>query len=381
MEAARDAIIVGVGRHAPPPMAIYEQVLSFIHNPRPDSFEGLALAVFRHQFDAVPAYRRFCLERGIGADGIPSVAEIPAVAAAAFKFADLSGGDGGAAAKLSFLTSGTTRGKDRRGRHVVPHPEIYRASAIMHLRSMLYPDARRSAMLALHPAGDAMPESSLAAMIGWAIEEFGSGAVCAAATRAGVDTAAAARFLAGTAARGEPAGILGTTAAIRALFDYLRERGEKIPLASGSRIMDTGGAKGQAAPMTRLELLRGAKEILNVAPEMVINEYGMTELCSQLYDATPFNTPGAPREDDRFKVAPPWMRAIVRDPAGLEPLPDGELGLLSFFDLANVGSVSAVLTEDYGVADRDRVRLLGRAAAGPPRGCALGIAQFAAAGE
>ena len=40
---------------------------------------------------------------------------------------------------------------------------------------------------------------------------------------------------------------------------------------------------------------------------------------------------------------------------------DGEIGLLTFFDLANVGSVSAVMTEDLGWVERGRVRVLGRA--------------------
>ncbi len=51
--------------------------------------------------------------------------------------------------------------------------------------------------------------------------------------------------------------------------------------------------------------------------------------------------------------------------------------MLTFFDLANVGSVSAVMTEDLGYVERGRVRVLGRAA-GEARGCALGIGQFSA---
>ncbi len=276
------------------------------------------------------------------------------------------------------MTSGTTAGADRRGRHFVPRPEIYRASAIAHLRTMLYPDGRRTAMLALHPAGGAMPESSLSAMIGWAIEEFGTGAAMMAASRDRVDLAGAARFLADTAARGEPASVLGTTAALAALLDYLRGRGENLRLAPGSRIMDTGGAKGQAVPLVRSELLHAAGAILGVAPGLIVNEYGMTELCSQLYDATPLNTPGAPDAAERFKIPPPWLRVTARDPVTLEPLRDRNPGVLGFFDLANVDSVSAIITEDYGVVENGRVRVLGRAGTGAPRGCALAIAQFAA---
>ena len=55
------------------------------------------------------------------------------------------------------------------------------------------------------------------------------------------------------------------------------------------------------------------------------------------------------------------MRVTARDPVTLRPMPDGETGLLTFFDLANVGSVSAVMTEDLGWVERGRVRVLGRA--------------------
>ena len=115
---------------------------------------------------------------------------------------------------------------------------------------------------------------------------------------------------------------------------------------------------------------------------MVINEYGMTELCSQLYDATSFNCTGVSDTPERYKIAPPWLRVTARDPVTLRPMADGEIGMLTFFDLANVGSVSAVMTEDLGFVERGRVRVLGRAA-GEARGCALGIGQFSAteAGE
>ena len=111
---------------------------------------------------------------------------------------------------------------------------------------------------------------------------------------------------------------------------------------------------------------------------MVINEYGMTELCSQLYDATPLNCPGAVDATERLKIPPRWLRVTVRDPVTLMPVADGEIGLLTFFDLANVGSVSAIMTEDLGMVESGRVRVLGRGVAGDARGCALAIGQFSA---
>ena len=358
-------------------MSIYEQVLTFIHRPEDKSFERVALEVFRHQFETVGAYRRYCEGRGVGPDSVRTVDEIPAVSNVAFKYAELAR-DGAAQAPDAaiFLTSGTTQGRERRGRHIVARPEVYRASAIAHLRTMLFPDARRMAMLAMHPTADAMPESSLSAMISWSVEEFATGARLAAASRDRVNIAGAIAFLGECEARREPVCIMGTTASFAALFSALDSDGMKLRLAPGSRMMDTGGAKGQAVPMPASEVIARAGETLEIAPAMVINEYGMTELCSQLYDATSFNCRGLSDAQERFKIPPPWLRVTARDPVTMRPVPDGEIGLLTFFDLANVGSVSAVMTEDLGFVERGRVRVLGRAAGGEVRGCALGIGEF-----
>ena len=71
---------------------------------------------------------------------------------------------------------------------------------IAHRRSLICarccsPTHRRMAILAMHPTADAMPESSLSAMISWSIEEFGTGRTLAAASRERVDVAAAIAFL------------------------------------------------------------------------------------------------------------------------------------------------------------------------------------------
>ena len=44
----------------------------------------------------------------------------------------------------------------------------------------------------------------------------------------------------------------------------------------------------------------------------------------------------------------PWLRVRALNPTTLEPVAENETGLLAFFDLANLGSVCHVLTEDIG---------------------------------
>ncbi|MGH7932718.1 MAG: hypothetical protein ACREQN_06055 [Candidatus Binataceae bacterium] len=364
-------------------MSIYDEVLHFIRSPWRPSFEQLALAVFHYQFEHVPPYRQYCLDCGVKAEKVKYLAEIPPVSTLAFKYAKLaSRAEPVTPAACLFLTSGTTIGRNQRGRHLVLRPEIYRASATGHLKAMLFPDGRRTAMLALHPTADRMPESSLSRMISWCIEEFGTGEAFCAATRQGVDTMAAMEFMRADACRTHPLSLLGTTASFAALFAQIRAQIDAhdapIRLAGGSRLMDTGGAKGQTIPLTPHQVAAMAEELLGIAAPLVINEYGMTEMCSQLYDATSFNSATDAPPGFRMKAAPPWLRAVAVDPVNLAPVADGCVGMLSYFDLANVGSVSALLTEDFGMVQGGAVAIIGRAAAGDPRGCALAIEQFAA---
>jgi len=358
-------------------MSIYDEVLSFIEAPHQESFEPLALEVFRYQFSHVAPYREYCVQRGITAEGVNSLDQVPAISTVAFKYARLESSEALSPPARLFLTSGTTAGKDGRGRHMVVHPEIYRVSALTHLRRMLFPDGARIPMLALHPTVDRMPESSLSQMISWCIVEFGTRPTLCAATRHEIASELAIEFLNEMAMFSKPVCILGTTASFAALFEAMRARKIVLHLPSGSRVMDTGGAKGQITPLSAEAMVSGSELMLGIPEPFVINEYGMTEMCSQLYDATTFNSSDDSPPDWRIKLPPPWLRPVALDPVNLEPVDDGGIGLLSFFDLANVGSVSALMTEDFGVIENGAVRVLGRAAAGDPRGCALAIEEFA----
>jgi hypothetical protein len=361
-------------------MSIFHQVLSFIDAPDPIRFEALALEVFRYQSANVAAYGEYCRALGVRADSIARAEDIPSVSTLAFKYARLAGDEHLAEGKI-FLTSGTTIGGSERGAHLVAHPEVYRASALAHLKAMIFRDARKMRILAMHPTAERMPESSLSQMISWCIEEFGDARCECVADRKSIDATAACDFLKAAQPDGAPVCILGTTASLGVLFEHL-DRGEaRIALAPGSRIMDTGGAKGQGIPLDAEAVCACAMSRLGIAPEFIINEYGMTELCSQLYDATSFNSEDDSPPGQRMKIAPAWMRAAAVDPLSLKSVAAGRIGMLRFFDLANVGSVSMILTEDFGIVNErgDRVRVLGRAGVAEPRGCALAIEEFEAA--
>ena len=359
-------------------MSIYAEVLSFIETPRLEIFEPLALKVFRYQFENVPVYRQYCVARGASSESVSVLSQIPAVSTVAFKYARVHNtGERESGTALTFLTSGTSKGFTERGEHRIPRPEIYQASAIGHLRRMLFHDGARMAMLALHPTCDLMPESSLSTMLTWCIEQFGTDRILCAATRNGVDAKAAIDFLEDAQAQRSPVCILGTTAASAKLFESIAGGSQTLRLPPGSRLMDTGGAKGQVIPLTPAEVVARAHACLGIEPALVINEYGMTEMCSQLYDATPFNSDFIDHGEYRVKLAPPWLHPMILDPVTLRTVAEGQVGLIGFFDLANVGSISALITEDFGFVHDGAVAILGRAVAGGARGCALSIDEFA----
>ena len=112
--------------------------------------------------------------------------------------------------------------------------------------------------------------------------------------------------------------------------------------------------------MPRPDVLATYRRILGIEPEQVINEYGMTELASQMYA----------RGDDPHRP-PPWLRTMVCDLATGREVARGEVGCLRFIDLANLGSVLAIQTEDAGRVRDGGIELLGRAPGAVTRGCSL----------
>ena len=130
-------------------------------------------------------------------------------------------------------------------------------------------------------------------------------------------------------------------------------------LPPGSFALETGGYKGSGRSLSKAELYTLFTEHLGLAPDSVINEYGMTELSSQFYT----------RGLGNAHMAPPWLRALVIDPETDTEAAMGETGILRIFDLANLGSVIALQTQDLAIRREAGFELLGRDPSALPRGC------------
>lgn len=341
--------------------------------------DDLALRIFRYQYERNPPYGAYCRRRGRTPETVTRWEDIPAVPTAAFKELPIVAGDAGSAQAI-FRTSGTTRGREGRGEHHVLDLSLYRASLLPTFRRFVLPDDARLPMLSLLPPPEQLPDSSLAFMVAEAIAAFGTeGSGHYASVRHGIEHSRLEAFLERAEAAGRPVLVLGTTFSFVHWLERLEASGKRFRLSPGSRIMDTGGYKGSGREVTTEEMWSAYEDRLGVPATYCVNEYGMTELCSQLYDTilrdevTAAGAGDAPSGARRRKAGPPWMRTVVVDPEELEPLPPEEVGLLRHLDLANLDSVVAVQTEDVGRAVPGGIQLMGRVLQAPPRGCSIAM--------
>ena len=351
-----------------------------------DVFDRWSQRVFTYQFETNPIYSAYVRKRGVTPSTVSHWSEIPWVPASAFRAVPLVSGDPSRVQRV-FRTSGTT-GPGPRGEHHVLDLELYRDSLIPNMRRHLYrdgtggggtegegPDGERSSrpILALTPAPDRVPESSLSFMLGAALDELSGGMGGFFVTPDGViDTGGLSDALLEATAAATPILLAGTAFAFVHWLEWLHGKKRGFDLPSGSLIMETGGFKGRSRVLDRAEFYTSLSEAHGVPFESIVNEYGMTELLSQFYDGWVPATSDLPLEARRH-VPPPWVRTRVLDPTTLSTLQLGEPGLLCHYDLANAGSVMAVLTEDLGIAFDDGFRVIGRAQGAEPRGCSLAM--------
>lgn len=335
---------------------------------RDAEFEKLALQVFAHQHARNPTYRAFCDSRGADPATVTSWLEIPAVPTDAFKAATLLCGDPADAAAI-FRTSGTTAGRERRGTHAFLDLTLYDAALLAGFRANLLAGGARLPILSLVPRAEDQPDSSLSHMVSTVVTELGAeDSGWFVSPDAGLEVHALVGRLEAASTRSEPVLLVGTSLAFAHLFEALGRHGRRLSLPTGSRAMDTGGSKGTARELSRDELLEAFDRFLGLPGDLVVNEYGMTEMSSQLYarGREPHTRPG-------------WLRTRAVDPETLEPVDDGQLGVLRHWDLANMDSVAVLQTADLGRVTREGVELMGRARGAEARGCSIAMDELLSA--
>lgn len=124
------------------------------------------------------------------------------------------------------------------------------------------------------------------------------------------------------------------------LLSFLKERGVKLRLKPGSRIMLGGGWKQfYREKVEKEELYALAEEVLGVGEQGFMEFFGAVEH-PILYCTC---------KRHRFHV-PVYSRVIIRDPETLAPLPMGRLGLVELMTpMVRSVPILSVMTDDLGV--------------------------------
>lgn len=263
-------------------------------------------------------------------------------------------------AQAIFYTSGTTTGSS--GRRFVQDLAIYRQSVNQGFKLFVMEDLVRARFISLIPDAISKPTSSLSHMASMVTDEFSS-QVNWVRKGATIDSDLLKTALDQVCDSKEPVVILGTTLDFLTAFEWMKTQGFHWKLPKGSRAMHTGGSKALGRSISKNELWAGFESNLGIPANLAIEEYGMTELLSQAYDA-PAVTPG-PR---RF-VSVPWMKTLVLDPLTMLPVGDGQRGVLCHYDLANFDAAVAVLTQDVATAVENGFADIVRVVGAPSRGC------------
>ncbi|PZO01831.1 MAG: long-chain fatty acid--CoA ligase [Hyphomicrobiales bacterium] len=348
---------------------IIEALLAFIDRGEATeaAFEEMALAVFAYQFAHNQPYRRFAIQRGRTTLTVRNWRDIPAVPITAFKDLTLSCTPPEQVERV-FMTSGTTQGGVR-GKSYHPTLAVWDRSMLVNFRQRFMQGRDRIAMGILFPDEEAMPNSSLAHYLSLAKRECGSADSEGFIGPDGLDLGRLIAGLERAETSGEPFALLGASYSFVHLLDALAAAGRRFALPEGSRILDTGGFKGQSREMGADAFYDALSAALGVPRRACINMYGMTELSTQFYDdGNAFCPP--------VKSGPHWIRSRVVDPVTGRDVPEGTTGVLAHHDLAHFNCVSAILTEDAGIMVDAGFKLLGRVDGADSKGCSLAVAEF-----
>lgn len=309
------------------------------------SFNNIAIEVFKFQYENNPTYNQFCKFLNIDPNKVTQTHEIPFLPIEFFKSHEIKSGNFNE--EVIFLSSGTTG--QNQSKHYVKDLLIYQTSYTKAFE-FFYGKIKDYCVLALLPSYLEREGSSLIYMMEDFIKKSNH-------PNSGF-------FLKNEAFLIENLQFLTKNKQKTILFGVsfaLLDLAEKYEIdLSDVIIMETGGMKGRREELTRNELHSIYKDSFNV--KNIHSEYGMTELLSQAYSKTEgvFNTP-------------PWMKVLIRDvndPFSL--LNNNKTGGINIIDLANIYSCSFIATQDLGKLNDDQsFEVLGRFDNSDIRGCNL----------
>lgn len=314
-------------------------------------FNDYCMEIFALQYETNKIFREFCDIKKVKPGDISRWQDVPMVYNDVFK-THLVASFPLEQSVMSCLTGGTTsltqRGRifrDEDGKRLV-----FGANKKM-TASYLFPDfdeGKRCRILILAPSPQLAPSMGMAIGMDQTRTHFGTEDSIFLLGKSGIDVKNLLKALRESESSGVPVALIGATAAYVYFFQSCRRKKIKFKLPPGSRICDGGGYRGRFGVVTRDDYYAMVKEILDIPDSHCVNVLGEAETATNLFDDSLRRYVKGLPPRKRTRPVPPWSRVLAMDIDDLSPLPDGEVGLLAHWDLANVPTVLAVITDNLG---------------------------------
>lgn len=319
-----------------------------IFNVSPAGFPGLALEIYRFQYQYNSVYRDFANALDRSPNRVHTINDIPFLPIRAFK--DLTVTTTSFEPFTVFESSGTTGSVN--SLHFVRDIELYQVSFRRCFRQF-YGQPSDWCIIGLLPSylertgsslvfmADSLIRASGHPLSGFYLDEWDK-----------LD-----KVLEIQEAAGSKTLLIGVTFA---LLDFAAAYHRPL---HHTTIMETGGMKGRKKEMIREEVHNLIRKSFGVSD--VHSEYGMTEMLSQAYAS----------KNGLFD-SPPWLQVVLRDEEDpltiIHGVSEPKGGLVNVMDLANVYSCSFIATDDVGVLHPDGLfEIRGRRDGSDIRGCSL----------
>lgn len=351
--------------------ALTEEILAIIEagvdaDLSDERFNDYCMQLFSLQYQTNAIFREFCDVKKVRPGDVTRWQDVPMVYNDVFK-THLVASFPLEQSVMACLTGGTTsltqRGRifrDEDGKKLV-----FGANKMM-TGSYLFPDfeeGKRCRILILAPSPEMAPSMGMAIGMDQTRKAFGTPDSMFLLGKSGIDIKNLLKALRESEASGVPVALIGATAAYVYFFQACRRRKISFKLPAGSRVCDGGGYRGRFGVVTRDDYYEMVQEILDVPRTHCVNVLGEAETATNLFD-DPLrrHVKGLP-EKKPARPVPPWSRVLAMNIDDLSPLPDGEVGLLAHWDLANVPTVLAVITDNLGYTTDDgkSCEMVGRA--------------------
>lgn len=141
------------------------------------------------------------------------------------------------------------------------------------------------------------------------------------------------------------------------LLEFVERRPR--PLPNDALVIETGGMKTYRRQISRRVLHERLAEGFQLHPAQIQSEYGMCEMLSQCY-----------ARGGEIYFPPAWVSFQILDAQNpFREVEEGREGILAVVDLANMHTVSPILTEDRAVRHGNGFAVIGRLSGTDLRGC------------